>query len=89
MAKAKKRWAVRYEAFCRPHECRPEDTSYAIIVASRKPYKRNGKWIGLGYAGRGDYRNIMSVWEYEGFFPRRFHLPPGGGPVEIRFVDEE
>jgi hypothetical protein len=82
MAKAKV-WVIRYAP-----KFKWAHPSYVIATVKRKPYRRNGKWIGLGKAGLGNYPHIMERVTYERIFAKQYHLPPGGGPVEIRFAVE-
>ena len=76
MAQAQKRWAVRAEARV--------GGSYWLSVGDkpRKP-KRGWQWHRFAV----DWLPVSST-TVERFFPKRYHLPPGGGPVEIRFADE-
>lgn len=83
MATQPKRWAVRFLPCDRVYYL------YAIASVEKRPYKRNGKWIGLGKAGLGNQPHGMGIVEYEQLFPERYHLKPGGGPVLIEFKGDD
>lgn len=67
MAKATKRWAVRSEY----------GYTY-FLLRGDKPRKPKGGWSAIR-------RNlsVMGTEGYEKFFDTKYHLPLGGGPVEI------
>ena len=73
MATKTKRWVVRDDG---------EFTSYIIVVGHTLPVKQGRQWIGLG-----EYPHWMEHKQFEHIFPHR--LPEGGGPLEMRFADEE
>lgn len=73
MAKAKKRWAVRERT----------GNTYLVFVG-RKPRQPLTGWT-FRQTGCVSY---IPAEAFDALFPTQ-HLPPGGGPVEIRFADEE
>lgn len=78
MAKAKQRWAVR--------EADPNSEWYWFFIG-KKPRKPKGGWPGPNDHTRNRRGPMRSHW-FEAFFPKRYHLEPGGGPVEIEFKHE-
>lgn len=78
MAKTTKRWAVR--------ESKAKGGWYLIVIGP-KPSKPKDGWYELVEEGAADVDSISSDL-FEWIFPDCYHLPFGGGPVEIRFADE-
>lgn len=70
---AQKRWAVREHR---------EDGWYILFVGA-KPRKAKGEWN----TRRPEYVGFECPKEFERFCPKRYHLPPGGGPVLIEFKE--
>ena len=65
-----RRWLVRW---CR--EACMYDPQYEVFIG-RRPYLRHGQWI-----GKEDREVCPSC--LESLLPKKFHLKPGGGPVEL------
>lgn len=76
MAKAKKRWAVRESML---------DGEWYWLIVGDEPRKPKDGWRNL--VKRFDATPLPKDG-FKQFFPNRYHLPFGGGPVEIRFTDE-
>ncbi len=73
MAKGRRRrWVVRD---------RSPSKAYWLILGDRPKRDDEGYW---------QLRNVVGcidVGMFGRFFPRRYHLPPGGGPVLIEFKE--
>lgn len=50
---------------------------YGLFHKRRRPYLRNGKWI-----GKEDCDVCAGC--LESVLPRKYHLKPGEGPVELK-----
>lgn len=69
-----KRWAVR-------ENLQSDGTAWYGLFVGLKPRKDwNSK--------RAKFVVFLCSRHFEAFVPKCYHLPPGGGPVEIRFEDE-
>lgn len=68
---ARKRWAVRGSE---------DQGGHYWVCVGGMPDKPEGGW----HKSPGKW-NLMFSKFFERFFPKRFHLPFDGGPVEIEF----
>ncbi len=66
------RWVVRW-----PREHTMHDPPYGLFHKRRRPYLRNGRWI-----GKEDCEVCPSC--LESVLPKKYHLKPGKGPVELK-----
>lgn len=69
-----KRWAVRTQWY---------SGLYFLFLGPKPCSPKDGRW---STSDRNCWR-AFGADEFEAFFPDCYHLPPGGGPVAMRFEE--